>query len=84
MRNVKSVNTVVLPIAGLGSRFLPVTKSVPKELLPILNRPLIEYAVAEAKQSGIEKFILVLILFSSKFLCSRNSQRYSYKATSKM
>ena len=58
MRNVKNVNTVVLPIAGLGSRFLPVTKSVPKELLPILNRPLIEYAVAEAKQSGIEKFIL--------------------------
>ena len=60
MRNVKSVNTVVLPIAGLGSRFLPVTKSVPKELLPILNRPLIEYAVAEAKQSGIEKFIFVV------------------------
>ena len=60
MRNVKNVNTVVLPIAGLGSRFLPVTKSVPKELLPILNRPLIEYAVAEAKQSGIEKFIFVV------------------------
>ena len=60
MRNVKNINTVVLPIAGLGSRFLPVTKSVPKELLPILNRPLIEYAVAEAKQSGIEKFIFVV------------------------
>tara|TARA_B100000686_G_C16805932_1_gene990404 strand:+ start:6146 stop:7024 length:879 start_codon:yes stop_codon:yes gene_type:complete len=53
------IDTVVFPVAGIGSRFLPATKSVPKELLPILNRPLIEYAFEEAMQSGIEKFIFI-------------------------
>ena len=55
----KDVKTIVFPVAGIGSRFLPATKSVAKELLPVLNRPLIEYAVEEAINSGIEKFIFV-------------------------
>ena len=51
--------TVVFPVAGLGSRFLPATKVVAKELLPILNKPLIDYAMSEAIKAGIEKFIFV-------------------------
>ena len=53
------IKTVVFPVAGLGSRFLPVTKLVAKELLPILNKPLIEYAVSEAIKAGIERFIFI-------------------------
>ena len=60
MKNIETIKTVVFPVAGLGSRFLPATKSVAKELFPILNIPLIEYAVDEAKKSGIEKFIFVI------------------------
>jgi UTP--glucose-1-phosphate uridylyltransferase len=59
MYSSNKIKTVVFPVAGLGSRFLPVTKLVAKELLPILNKPLIEYAVNEAKVAGIEKFIFV-------------------------
>ena len=60
MSYVNEIDTVVFPVAGIGSRFLPVTKSVPKELLPVLNRPLIEYAVEEAINSGIERFIFII------------------------
>ena len=49
----------VFPVAGLGSRFLPVTKASPKEMLPIVDKPLIQYAVEEAKAAGIEEFIFV-------------------------
>ncbi|MBM4367270.1 MAG: UTP--glucose-1-phosphate uridylyltransferase [Deltaproteobacteria bacterium] len=49
----------VLPVAGLGTRFLPVTKAVPKEMLPILDRPCIEYVVAEAVASGIDELVFV-------------------------
>ncbi|MBM4390635.1 MAG: UTP--glucose-1-phosphate uridylyltransferase [Deltaproteobacteria bacterium] len=49
----------VLPVAGLGTRFLPVTKAVPKEMLPILDRPCIEYVVAEAVASGIDDLVFV-------------------------
>jgi len=59
MDSSNEIKTVVFPVAGLGSRFLPVTKIVAKELLPILNKPLIEYAVSEAIKAGIEKFIFV-------------------------
>ena len=59
MNNLKKIKTVVFPVAGIGSRFLPVTKTVPKELLPILNIPLIEYAMNEAREAGIERFIFV-------------------------
>ena len=53
------IKTVVIPIAGLGTRFLPATKVVPKEMLPILNRPLLDYALTEAKNAGIEDFIFI-------------------------
>lgn len=54
-----TLKTAVFPVAGLGTRFLPVTKSVPKELLPVHDRPLIEYAVDEARAAGIERFVFV-------------------------
>lgn len=54
-----AIRTAVFPVAGLGTRFLPVTKTVPKEMLPIIDRPLIDYAVAEAAQAGIDHFIFV-------------------------
>ena len=53
------VRKAVLPVAGLGTRVLPAVKAIPKEMLPIVDRPLIEYAVEEARQSGIEEFIFV-------------------------
>ena len=49
----------VLPVAGLGTRLLPATKSIPKEMVTIVDRPLIQYAVDEARQAGIEELILV-------------------------
>lgn len=53
------VRTAVFPVAGLGTRFLPATKSIPKEMLPLVDRPLIQYAVDEARAAGIEDFIFV-------------------------
>jgi UTP--glucose-1-phosphate uridylyltransferase len=49
----------VFPVAGLGTRFLPATKAVPKEMLPVVDRPLIQYAVDEAREAGIEQMIFV-------------------------
>src|SRR5437870_10487027 len=49
----------VFPVAGLGTRILPATKAMPKEMLPIVDKPLIQYAVEEAKAAGIEQFIFV-------------------------
>ncbi|HAI09159.1 MAG: UTP--glucose-1-phosphate uridylyltransferase, partial [Planctomyces sp.] len=54
-----TVRTAVIPAAGLGTRFLPVTKSVPKELLPILDKPMLQYVVEEAAEAGIERVIVV-------------------------
>ncbi|MBO9528134.1 MAG: hypothetical protein J7517_18770, partial [Sphingobium yanoikuyae] len=51
----KPIRKAVFPVAGLGTRFLPATKSVPKELLPVVDRPLIQYAVDEAREAGIEE-----------------------------
>jgi UTP--glucose-1-phosphate uridylyltransferase len=53
------VRKAVLPVAGLGTRFLPATKAMPKEMLPVVDRPLIQYAVEECKASGIENVIFV-------------------------
>ena len=53
------VRKAVFPVAGLGTRFLPATKTVPKEMLPIIDRPLIQYAVDEAREAGIEQMIFV-------------------------
>lgn len=53
------IKKAIFPVGGLGTRFLPATKSVPKELLPIVDKPLIQYAVDEARAAGIEEFIFV-------------------------
>jgi UTP--glucose-1-phosphate uridylyltransferase len=53
------VRKAVLPVAGFGTRFLPVTKAVPKEMLPILDRPCVEYVVAEAVAAGISELVFV-------------------------
>lgn len=53
------IRKAVFPVAGLGTRFLPATKAVPKELLPVVDRPLIQYAVDEAREAGIETMIFV-------------------------
>jgi UTP--glucose-1-phosphate uridylyltransferase len=53
------IRKAVIPAAGLGTRFLPVTRSVPKELLPIVDRPLLQYVIAEAAEAGVEEVIIV-------------------------
>jgi UTP--glucose-1-phosphate uridylyltransferase len=53
------VRKAVFPVAGLGTRFLPATKAIPKEMLTVLDRPLIQYAVEEAREAGIEQMIFV-------------------------
>ena len=53
------IRKAVIPAAGLGTRFLPVTMSVPKELLPIIDRPLLQYVIAEAIEAGVEEVIIV-------------------------
>ncbi|SDE66832.1 UTP--glucose-1-phosphate uridylyltransferase GalU [Limimaricola pyoseonensis] len=55
----KRVTKAVFPVAGLGTRFLPATKSVPKEIMTLVDRPLIQYAIDEARAAGIEEFIFV-------------------------
>src|ERR1035441_6834847 len=62
--NTKAVKTAVFPVAGRGTRFLPVTKASPKEMLPIVDKPLIQYAVDEALSAGAET--LMFITGSSK------------------
>jgi UTP--glucose-1-phosphate uridylyltransferase len=54
-----TVRTAVFPVAGLGTRVLPAAKAVPKEMLPVVDRPLIDYAVEEARAAGIERFVFV-------------------------
>jgi UTP--glucose-1-phosphate uridylyltransferase len=56
---MKPIRKAVFPVAGLGTRFLPATKAMPKEMLPVVDRPLIQYVVDEAREAGIEHFIFV-------------------------
>jgi UTP--glucose-1-phosphate uridylyltransferase len=56
---VKPIRKAIFPVAGLGTRFLPATKAMPKEMLPVVDRPLIQHVVDEARQAGIEHFIFV-------------------------
>ena len=56
---IKPLRKAVFPVGGLGTRFLPATKAMPKEMLPIVDRPLIQYAVDEAMEAGIEQMIFV-------------------------
>jgi len=53
------VRKAVLPVAGLGTRFLPATKVIPKEMIPVIDKPVVQYAVEEARAAGIEEFIFV-------------------------
>ena len=55
----QKVRTAIFPVAGLGTRFLPATKATPKELLPVLDKPLIQFAIDEAREAGIERMIFV-------------------------
>jgi UTP--glucose-1-phosphate uridylyltransferase len=56
---MKKVRKAVFPVAGLGTRFLPATKAIPKEMLTVVDRPVIQYVVDEAREAGIEHFIFV-------------------------
>ncbi|MDE1996308.1 MAG: UTP--glucose-1-phosphate uridylyltransferase, partial [Rhizobiaceae bacterium] len=55
----KKVRKAVFPVAGLGTRFLPATKAVPKEMLTVVDKPVIQYVVDEAMEAGIEHFVFV-------------------------
>ena len=59
MPNAGRVRKAVFPVAGMGTRFLPATKAVPKEMLPIVDKPVIQYAVEEAREAGIEQFVFI-------------------------
>lgn len=59
MSEKRQVRKAVFPVAGLGTRFLPATKSIPKEIMTLVDRPLIQYAIDEARDAGIEDFIFV-------------------------
>src|SRR5207244_3865103 len=56
---MKPIRKAIFPVAGLGTRFLPATKAMPKEMLPVVDRPLIQHVVDEAREAGIEHFIFV-------------------------
>lgn len=56
---IRPIRKAVFPVGGLGTRFLPATKSMPKEMLPVVDKPLIQYAVEEARAAGIEEFLFV-------------------------
>ncbi len=56
---IKPVRKAVFPVGGMGTRFLPATKSMPKEMLPVVDKPLIQYAVEEAREAGIDEIIFV-------------------------
>lgn len=56
---MKKITKAIFPVAGLGTRFLPATKAIPKEMLPIIDKPLIEYAVEEAVLAGIQEIIFI-------------------------
>lgn len=55
----RKVTKAIFPVAGLGTRFLPATKSIPKEIMTLVDRPLIQYAIDEAREAGIKEFIFV-------------------------
>src|SRR5262245_47951403 len=56
---MKPIRKAIFPVAGLGTRFLPATKAMPKEMLPVVDRPLIQHVVDEARSAGIEHLIFV-------------------------
>ncbi len=59
MSSIRKIRKAVFPVAGLGTRFLPATKSIPKEMLTVVDKPVIQYVVDEAREAGIEHLIFV-------------------------
>jgi UTP--glucose-1-phosphate uridylyltransferase len=59
MTMTRKIRKAVLPVAGLGTRFLPATKAVPKEMLTVVDKPVVQYVVEEAMAAGIEHFVFV-------------------------
>ena len=59
INRMKKIKKAILPVAGLGTRFLPATKATPKEMLSIIDKPLVQYAVEEAIEIGIEEIIFI-------------------------
>ena len=59
MSPARPVRKAVFPVAGMGTRFLPATKAIPKEMLPVVDKPVIQYAVEEAREAGIEQFVFI-------------------------
>lgn len=75
------ITKVVFPVAGMGTRFLPATKAIPKEMLPVADQPLIQYAVNEAKEAGINEFIFVTTPRNQNILSSHFGANDSLEAT---
>ena len=73
------IKKVIFPVGGLGTRFLPATKSIPKEMLPVASKPLIQYAFEEAVDGGIEQFIF--ITGRNKSAISNHFDHCPYKKT---
>ena len=59
MQSNGKITTAVITAAGFGTRFLPISKAVPKEMLPLIDKPVIQYAVDQAVEAGIERIILI-------------------------
>lgn len=76
----KTITKVVFPVAGLGTRFLPATKAIPKEMLPVADRPLIQYAVDEARAAGITDFVFVTNAMNRPLLKSHFSDNAALNA----
>ena len=77
----KPVKKAVIPAAGLGTRFLPATKAIPKEMLPIVDIPTVQYIVEEAVQSGIEE---ILIITNSNKHCMENHFDKNYELEARL
>ena len=73
------IKKAILPVAGLGTRFLPASKSIPKEMVTVVDRPAIEYVIKEAVAAGIEEIILIEILSSKRLLKIRRNLIYLKK-----
>ena len=77
------VRKAIIPAAGLGTRFLPATKALPKEMLPIVDKPTIQFIVEEAKASGIEDILIVTGKNKSARMGIVNQKISSYQPSSK-
>lgn len=79
--SVQKVRKAVIPAAGLGTRFLPATKAMPKEMLPIVDTPTVQYIVEEAVESGIEE---ILVITNSNKHCMENHFDKDYELEARL